>query len=185
MIMNNRLSLKKNLFNAVNLSKSFDKSEVVIINLEIEIDTSMESLEEMTQVLIDGLTKYIKRTNIYFVTQFLELNGLGPENLSLNYKFILCGDKFKSNITKYQVKNVLTQIIEDESWAEYQVKETSKEDLIVELVPIHLGITNSNVIKKLPQHLFNNLMSDITVITGNQLKNKLNHNSVKIAGKYD
>ena len=96
----------------------------------------------------------------------------------------MCGDKFKSNITKYQVKNVLTQIIEDESWAEYQIKEVSKEELIVELVPIHLGITNSNVIKKLPQHLFNNLMSEITVISGNQLENKLNHYRVDFAGNH-
>ena len=181
--MNNRFSLKKNLFNAVNLSKSFDKSEVILINLEIDINTSNESIEDMTQVLINGLTKCVRKTKIYFITQYLELNGLDTENLSLNYKFILCGKKL--NITRYQLRDILIGLLEDESWAEYQVKETSKEDLIVELVPIHLGITNSNVIKKLPQHLFNNLMSDITVITGNQLKNKLNHNSVKIAGKYD
>jgi hypothetical protein len=183
MVMNNRFSLKKNLFNAVNLSKSFDKSEVILINLEIDINTSNESIEDMTQVLINGLTKCVRKTKIYFITQYLELNGLDTENLSLNYKFILCGKKL--NITRYQLRDILIGLLEDESWAEYQVKETSKEDLIVELVPIHLGITNSNVIKKLPQHLFNNLMSDITVITGNQLKNKLNHNSVKIAGKYD
>ena len=181
--MDNRFSLKKNLFNAVNLSKSFDKSEVILINLEIDINTSNESIEDMTQVLINGLTKCVRKTKIYFITQYLELNGLDTENLSLNYKFILCGKKL--NITRYQLRDILIGLLEDESWAEYQVKETSKEDLIVELVPIHLGITNSNVIKKLPQHLFNNLMSDITVITGNQLKNKLNHNSVKIAGKYD
>ena len=183
MVMNNRFSLKKNLFNAVNLSKSFDKSEVILINLEIDINTSNESIEDMTQVLINGLTKCVRKTKIYFITQYLELNGLDTENLSLNYKFILCGKKL--NITRYQLRDILIGLLEDESWAEYQVKETSKEDLIVELVPIHLGITNSNVIKKLPQHLFNNLMSDITIITGNQLKNKLNHNSVKIAGKYD
>jgi hypothetical protein len=156
---------------------------VILINLEIDINTSNESIEDMTQVLINGLTKCVRKTKIYFITQYLELNGLDTENLSLNYKFILCGKKL--NITRYQLRDILIGLLEDESWAEYQVKETSKEDLIVELVPIHLGITNSNVIKKLPQHLFNNLMSDITVITGNQLKNKLNHNSVKIAGKYD
>ena len=183
MVMNNRFSLKKNLFNAVNLSKSFDKSEVILINLEIDINTSNESIEDMTQVLINGLTKCVRKTKIYFITQYLELNGLDTENLSLNYKFILCGKKL--NITRYQLRDILIGLLEDESWAEYQVKETSKEDLIVELVPIHLGITNSSVIKKLPQHLFNNLMSDITVITGNQLKNKLNHNSVKIAGDHD
>lgn len=183
MIMNNRFSLKKNLFNAVNLSNSFDKSEVVIINLEIDIDTSMESIEEMTQVLIEGLSKSIKKTNIYFVTQLLELNGLDPENLSLNYKFILCGKKL--NISRYQLRNILIGVIEDDSWGEYQIREVSKEDLIVELIPIHLGITDSGTIKKIPNQMLNNLMSDITVITGGQLKNKLNHNSVKIAGKYD
>ena len=89
--MDNRFSLKKNLFNAVNLSKTFDKSEVILINLEIDINTSNESIEDMTQVLINGLTKCVRKTKIYFVTQYLELNGLDSENLSLNYKFILCG----------------------------------------------------------------------------------------------
>jgi len=183
--MDNRFSLKRNLFNAVNLSKSFDKSEVIIINLEIDIDTSMESIEEMTQVLIEGLSKSIKKTSLYFVTQYLELNGLDTETLSLNYKFILCGDKFKSNITKYQVKNVITQVIQDASFGEYEIKIVGKEDLIVELVPIHLGITDSRIIKKIPSQILNKIMSDITVITGNQLKNKLNHNSVKFAGDHD
>lgn len=183
--MDNRFSLKKNLFNAVNLSKTFDKSEVILINLEIDINTSNESIEDMTQILINGLTKCVRKAKIYFVTQYIELNGLESETLSLNYKFILCGDKFKSNITKYQVKNVLTQIIEDETWAEYQIKEVSKEELIVELVPIHLGITDSTIIKNIPNQMFNKMMSDITVITGNQLKNKLNHNCVKFAGDHD
>ena len=90
MVMDNRFSLKKNLFNAVNFSKTFDKSEVILINLEIDINTSNESIEDMTQVLINGLTKCVRKTKIYFVTQYLELNGLDLENLSLNYKFILC-----------------------------------------------------------------------------------------------
>lgn len=183
MIMNNRFSLKKNLFNAVNLSNSFDKSEVVIINLEIDIDTSMESIEEMTQVLIEGLSKSIKKTNIYFVTQLLELNGLDPENLSLNYKFILCGKKL--NISRYQLRNILIGVIEDDSWGEYRINQVSKEELIVELVPIHLGITDSRIIKKIPSQILNKIMSDITVISGGILKNKLNQNSLKIAGKYD
>ena len=181
--MNNRLSLKKNLFNAVNLSKSFDKSEVIIINLEIDVNSSNKSIEEMTQILINGLSKSIKKNKMYFVSQYLELNGLDPENLSLNYKFILCGKKL--NITRHQVRNVLTQVIQNDSWGEYQIKELSKEELIIELVPIHLGITNSNIIKKIPHPLFNNLMSDITVITSNQFENKLNHYGVKFAGKYD
>lgn len=180
--MNNRLSLKKNLFNAVNLSKSFDKSEVIIINLEIDVNSSNESIEEMTQILINGLSKSIKKNKMYFVTQYLELNGLDPENLSLNYKFILCGKKL--NITRHQVRNVLTQVIHDDSFGEYQIKEVSKEGLVVELVPIHLGITNSNVIKKLPQHLFNKMMSDITVISGNQLENNLNQYRVHFAGNH-
>ena len=183
MIMNNRFSLKKNLFNAVNLSNSFDKSEVVIINLEIDIDTSMESIEEMTQVLIEGLSKSIKKTNIYFVTQLLELNGLDTENLSLNYKFILCGKKL--NISRYQLRNILIGVIEDDSWGEYRINQVSKEELIVELVPIHLGITDSRIIKKIPSQILNKIMSDITVITGGILKNKQNQNSLKIAGKYD
>ena len=182
--MDNRFSLKKNLFNAVNLSKTFDKSEVILINLEIDINTSNESIEDMTQVLINGLTKCVRKKKIYFVTQYLELNGLDSENLSLNYKFILCGKKL--NITRYQLRNVLIRLLEDQSWIEYQVKkEVSKEELIVELVPIHLGITDSTIIKNIPNQMFNKMMSDITVITGNQLKNKLNHNSVKIAGDHD
>jgi len=180
--MNNRLSLKKNLFNAVNLSKPFDKSEVIIINLEIDVNSSNESIEEMTQILINGLSNSIKKNKMYFVTQYLELNGLDPENMSLNYKFILCGKKL--NITRHQVRNVLTQVIHDDSFGEYQIKEVSKEELVVELVPIHLGITNSNVIKKLPQHLFNKMMSDITVISGNQLENNLNQYGVKFAGNH-
>lgn len=174
--MNNRFSLKQNLFNAINLSKSFDKSEVIVINLEIDIDTSMESIEEMTQVLIDGLSKSIKKTNLHFATQFLELNGLDSENLSVNYKFILCGKQL--NVTKYQIRNILTQIIENNSWGEYQVKKLGKEELIVELIPIHLGITDSGTIKKIPNQMLNNLMSDITVITGGILKNKLNQNFI-------
>jgi len=181
--MDNRFSLKQNLFNAVNLSKSYDKSEVVIINLEIDMDTSMESIEEMTQVLIDGLTKYIKRTNIYFVTQFLELNGLDLENLSLNYKFILCGRKF--NIARYQLRNILIGVIEGDSWGEYRINQVSKEELIVELVPIHLGITDSRIIKKIPNQILNKIMSDITVITGDQLKNKPIQNKKHFAVKYD
>jgi hypothetical protein len=181
--MNNRFSLKKNLFNAVNLSNSFDKSEVVIINLEIDIDTSMESIEEITQVLIEGLSKSVKKTNLYFVTQFLELNGLDPENLSLNYKFILCGKKL--NITRHQVRNVLTQVIQNDSWGDHQIKELSKEELIVELVPIHLGITDSRILKKIPNQILNKIMSDITVITGDQLKNKPIHNKKHFAEKYD
>jgi hypothetical protein len=183
--MNNRFSLKKNLFNAVNLSNSFDKSEVILINLEIDINTSNESIEDMTQVLINGLTKCVRKTKIYFVTQYIELNGLESETLSLNYKFILCGDKFKSNITKYEVKNVITQVIQDDSFGEYEIKIVGKEDLIVELVPIHLGITDLRIIKKIPSQILNKIMSDITVITGDQLENKLNHNSVKIAGDHD
>jgi hypothetical protein len=182
--MNNRFSLKKNLFNAVNLSKSFDKSEVIIINLEVDINTTEESIKGITKVLINGLSKCTRKTKIYFVIQYLELNGIDPENLSLNYKFILCGEKFKLNITNHQVKNVLTQVIHDDSFGEYQIKEVSKEELVVELVPIHLGITNSNVIKKLPQHLFNKMMSDITVISGNQLENNLNQYGVKFAGNH-
>lgn len=165
------------------MSNSFDKSEVVIINLEIEIDTSMESIEEMTQILIDGLSKSIKKTNLHFVTQFLELNGLDPENLSLNYKFILCGKKL--NISRYQLRNILIGVIEDDSWGEYRINQVSKEELIVELVPIHLGITDSRIIKKIPSQILNKIMSDITVITGGILKNKLNQNSLKIAWKYD
>ena len=114
--MNNRFSLKKNLFNAVNLSESFDKSEVVIINLEVDMNTSIESIEGITQDLIDGLSKSIKKTNLHFVTQFLELNGLNPETLSLNYKFILCGKKL--NITRQQVKNLLVRIIKDNSFGD-------------------------------------------------------------------
>jgi hypothetical protein len=136
----------------------------------------------MTQILINGLSKSIKKNKMYFVTQYLELNGLDPENLSLNYKFILCGKKL--NITRHQVRNVLTQVIHDDSFGEYQIKEVSKEGLVVELVPIHLGITNSNVIKKLPQHLFNKMMSDITVISGNQLENNLNQYRVHFAGNH-
>lgn len=165
------------------MSNSFDKSEVIIINLEIDIDTSMESIEEMTQILIDGLSKSIKKTNLHFVTQFLELNGLNPETLSLNYKFILSGNKL--NITRYQLRNVLIGVIEDDSWGEYRINQVSKEELIVELVPIHLGITDSRIIKKIPSQILNKIMSDITVITGGILKNKLNQNSLKIAGKYD
>jgi len=183
MIMNNRLSLKKNLFNAVNLSKSFDKSEVVIINLEIEIDTSMVLIEEMTQVLIEGLSKSIKKTNIYFLTQFLELNGLDHENLSLNFKFILCGKRL--NITRYQLRDILIGVIEDDSWGEYRINQVSKEELIVELVPIHLGITDSRIIKKIPNQILNKIMSDITVITGDQLKNKPIQNKKHFAVKYD
>lgn len=181
--MDNRFSLKQNLFNAVNLSKSYDKTEVIIINLDIDINTTEESIKGITQNLIDGLSKCIRKTKIYFVTQYLELNGLDPENLSLNYKFILCGKKL--NITRYQLRNVLIRLLEDQSWIEYQIKEVSKEELIVELVPIHLGITDSTIIKNIPNQMFNKMMSDITVITGNQLKNKLNHNSVKFAGDHD
>jgi hypothetical protein len=180
--MDNRFSLKHNLFNAVNLSKSYDKTEVIIINLDIDINTTEESIKGITQDLIDGLTKCVRKTKIYFVTQYQELNGLDPETLSLNYKLILCGKKL--NISRYQLRNILIGLLEDESWGEYQIKEVSKEELIVELVPIHLGITNSNVIKKLPQHLFNKMMSEITVISGNQLENKLNHYRVDFAGNH-
>ena len=181
--MNNRFSLKKDIFNAINLSNSFDKSEVVIINLEVDMNTSIESIEGMTQYLIDGLSKSIKKTNLYFITQYLELNGSDPETLSLNYKFILCGKKL--NISRYQLRNILIGVIEDDSWGEYRINQVSKEELIVELVPIHLGITDSRIIKKIPSQILNKIMSDITVITGGILKNKLNQNSLKIAGKYD
>ena len=181
--MDNRFSLKKNLFNAVNLSKTFDKSEVILINLEIDINTSNESIEDMTQVLINGLTKCVRKTKIYFVTQYIELNGLESETLSLNYKFILCGKKL--NITRYQLRNVLIGLLEDESWGEYQMKQISKEELIVELVPIHLGITDSRILKKIPNQILNKIMSDIMVITGDQLKNKPIHNKKHFAGKYD
>jgi hypothetical protein len=84
------------------------------------------------------------------------------------------------------LRNVLIRLLEDQSWIEYQIKkEVSKEELIVELVPIHLGITDSTIIKNISNQMFNKMMSDITVITGNQLKNKLNHNSVKFAGDHD
>jgi hypothetical protein len=181
--MNNRFSLKQNLFNAINLSKSFDKSEVILINLEIDINTSNESIEDMTKVLINGLIKCVRKTKIYFVTQYIELNGLDTESLSLNYKFILCGKKL--NITRYQLRNVLIGLLEDESWGEYQIKEVSKEELIVELIPIHLGITDSRIIKKIPNQMLNNLMSDITVITSNELKNKPIHNKKHFAGNID
>lgn len=163
--MNNRFSLKKNLFNAVNLSKSYDKTEVIIINLDIDINTTEESIKGITQDLIDGLSKSIKKTNLHFVTQFLELNGLNPETLSLNYKFILCGKKL--NITRHQVKNVLVRVIQDNSFGEYEVKKTNREELMIELIPIHLGITDSRIIKNIPNQMLNKMMSDITVITGN------------------
>ena len=163
--MNNRFSLKQNLFNAVNLSKSYDKTEVIIINLDIDINTTEESIKGITQDLIDGLSQSIKKTNLHFVTQFLELNGLNPETLSLNYKFILCGKKL--NITRHQVKNVLVRVIQDDSFGEYEIKKTNREELMIELIPIHLGITDSRIIKNIPNQMLNKMMSDITVITGN------------------
>jgi hypothetical protein len=164
---------KKDLKRALQLSSKFERADGLIVNFPLDINTtSTEEINDITQAFILNLTELTKRTPLYFIITYVELDGTNKDDITLNYKLVLTCPKFK--FSKYQLNDLITEIVGDEVWIDLKYGNFSREEILVEIIPIHFGISDIDVIKRLPKSIYDLIINDPINVISNEFswKNK-------------
>ena len=165
--MIDRFTYKQDLKRALQLSNKFERADGLIINFPLDIrTTSIEEINDITEAFILNLTDLTKRTPLYFIITFVELDGTNKDDISLNYKLILTCPKFK--FSKYQLSDLITEIVGDEVWIELKYGNFSREEILVEIIPIHFGLSDIDVIKRLPKSIYDLIINDPINVISNE-----------------
>jgi hypothetical protein len=154
---------KKDLKRGVLLSSKFLETDAVIISFALNITTTVNEINSLTEMFINQLTDLLNGVSVYFLMTFIELDGT-VEDIFLNFKIVLTGKKF--GFSKHQIRNIIIQIIGDEVWVDLKIGSFSREEILVEIIPIHFGITDKDLINKVPKEIFDLIINDpINVIS--------------------
>ncbi len=164
------------------MSKNFSDVDSLTINVEIEQNTPLKEINLMVEKFTVELGKLIKGKKVDYLFYVLEFSGINEEYISYNLKIVLVLPKL--SLPKYKVKNIIHDVVGEETWSEFKFKRLTNDELVIEIIPIHLGIANPNILNKIPKEIYNVITNDsFFVIPGELLGRNIDYKMFKFAGK--
>jgi hypothetical protein len=180
--MINNFSFKHDLLKIIQMSKNFSDVDSLTINVEIEQNTPLKEINLMVEKFTVELGKLIKGKKVDYLFYVLEFSGINEEYISYNLKIVLVLPKL--SLPKYKVKNIIHDVVGEETWSEFKFKRLTNDELVIEIIPIHLGIANPNILNKIPKEIYNVITNDsFFVIPGELLGRNIDYKMFKFAGK--
>jgi hypothetical protein len=180
--MNDRYSIRQHLNSILSLTEELDTAKLLVISIELDVDTAVDLIDHMTRFLVENIQKLIKpKSDIEFTIRKLELIVYDGDTPSLNYCFIVCGE---FEISKYHLCQVIKKVIGGDGYCQFQIKKMNKSQIITELLPLHNGMTDIRVVNKLPVDIYNELINNDFELLSHCSNSKFyNQNNTILAGK--
>jgi hypothetical protein len=180
--MNDRFALRQHLKSILSLTEGIDTASLLVISIELDIDTAKELVDNITSYFVKNILILIKPKNqIEFMSKNLELVVHGKECIYLNYRFFVCGD---FRISNYHLYRVIKKVIGEKEYCDVTFEKMDKNEIITELLPIHFGITDQRAINIIPPEIYNDLIcNDFEVLIDCPLGNNKYQNNNLFTGK--